>query len=85
MEIRANAEDERSTSKRKRYVHRCGPKTINSRRRQWVEEYMTIDPAYTTNYCTEQEVVQDYSTWDEYFEKIVVCRCSMCRGKKQFK
>ena len=44
-----------------------------------------MDPPNTTNNCTEEEVVEDYSTWDEYFEKIVVCRCSMCRGKKQFK
>jgi len=43
---------------------------------------MTIDPPYTTNDCTEEEVSQDYSTWDEYFEKIVVCGCSKCCGKK---
>jgi len=27
----------------------------------------------------------DYSTWDEYFEKIVFYGCHVCRGKKQFK
>ena len=46
---------------------------------------MTVDPVDTTNECTKQEVGQDYSTWDEYFEKIVVCGCSVCHGKKQFK
>jgi hypothetical protein len=50
-----------------------------------VEEDMTIDPPNTINNCTEEEVGQNYSTWDEYFEKIVVCGCSICRGKKQFK
>ena len=73
MEIGANAEPKRSTSKRRRYVRGCGPKTVKSRRGQWVEEDMTMDPVDTTNDCIEQEVVQDYSTWDEYFEKIVVC------------
>ena len=50
-----------------------------------MEEDMTMDPLDTTNDCTEEEVGQDYSTWDEYFEKIVACGCSKCRGKKQFK
>jgi hypothetical protein len=50
-----------------------------------VEEDMTMDPPNTTNDCTEEEVSQEYSTWDEYFEKIVVCGCSKCHGKKQFK
>ena len=44
-----------------------------------------MDPIDTTNDCTKEEVSQYYSTWDEYFEKTVVCRCSKCRGKKQFK
>ena len=44
-----------------------------------------MDPLDTTNDCTEEEVSQEYSTWDEYFEKIVVCGCSICHGKKQFK
>jgi hypothetical protein len=79
MEIGANVELEHSTSKSR------GPKTIKSRRGQWVEEDMTMDPANTTNDCTKQEVGLDYSTWDEYLEKIVVCGCSICRGKKQFK
>jgi hypothetical protein len=85
MEIGENVELEHSTSKRKRYVRGRGPKTIKSRRGQWVEEDMTMDPADTTNDCTEQEVGLEYSTWDEYFEKIVVCGCFVCRGKKQFK
>jgi hypothetical protein len=50
-----------------------------------VEEDMTMDIADTTNYCTKQEVGEDYSTWDEYFEKIVVCGCYVCCGKKKFK
>ena len=75
-----------STRKRiKTYVRGCKPKTIKSHRRHWVEEDITMDPPNTTNDCTEEEVSQEYSTWDEYFEKIVVCGCSKCHGKKQFK
>ena len=86
MEIGSNPRLERSTRKRRKtYVRGRGPKTIKSRRGQWVEEDMTMDPPDTTNDCTEEEVSQEYSTWDEYFEKIVVCGCSKCRGKKQFK
>jgi len=70
---------------KKTYVCGCGPKTVKSRRTQWVEEDMTMDHVDPTNSCTEAEVGQYYSTWDEYFEKIVVCGCSICRGKKQFK
>jgi hypothetical protein len=44
-----------------------------------------MDPLDTTNDYIEQEVGLDYSRWGEYFEKIVVCGCSICRGKKQFK
>ena len=44
-----------------------------------------MDPPNTTNNYIEEEVGQDYSTWDEYFEKIVVCGCFVCHGKKQFK
>jgi hypothetical protein len=50
-----------------------------------VEEDMTMDPPETKNECTKEEVSQEYSTWDEYFEKIVVCGCSKCHGKKPFK
>lgn len=82
MEIGANVEPESLTSKRTRYVRGRGPETVKSHRGQWVEEDMTMDPADTTNDCTEQEVGQDYSTWDEYFEKIVVCGCFVCHGKK---
>ena len=86
MEIGANSQLESSTRKRiKAYVRGRGPKTIKSCREQWVEEDMTMDPPDTTNGCTEEEVSQEYSTWDKYFEKIVVCGCSKCRGKKQFK
>ena len=46
---------------------------------------MTMDPPYTTNHCTKEEVSQEYSTWDEFFKKIVVYGCSKCCGKKQFK
>jgi hypothetical protein len=46
---------------------------------------MTMNPLYTTNDCTEEEVGQDCTTWDEYFEKIVICGCSICCGNKQFK
>ena len=46
---------------------------------------MAMDPPDTTNDCTEEEVSQEYGTWDEYFEKIIVCGCSKCCGKKQFK
>ena len=85
MEIGENAELEHSTRKIKRHVRGRGPKTIKSHRGQWVEEDMTMDLADTTNDCTEQEVGLEYSTQDEYFEKIVVCGCSVCHGKKQFK
>ena len=44
-----------------------------------------MDSPDTTNGCTEEEVSQEYSTLDEYFEKIIVYGCSKCRGKKQFK
>ena len=44
-----------------------------------------MDPLDTINDFIEEEVSQDYSTWDEYFEKIVVCACFKCHGKKQFK
>jgi hypothetical protein len=36
-----------------------------------VEEDMTMDPPDTTNDCTKQEVGLEYSTWDEYFEKLL--------------
>ena len=76
MEIGANSRLERSTRKRiKTDVHGHGPKTIKSHRGQWVEEDMTMDPPDTTNDYTEEEVNQEYSTWDEYFEKIVVRGC----------
>ena len=65
MEIGSNPRLERSTRKRRKtYVHGHGPKTIKSRRAQWVEEDMTMDPPNTTNNCTEEEVGQDYSTRD---------------------
>jgi len=85
METGENVELEHSTSKRKRCECGCGPKSIKSHRGQWVEEDMTMDLANTTSDCTKQEVGLEYSTWDEYFEKIVVCGCFVCRGKKQFK
>ena len=44
-----------------------------------------MDPLDTTNDCIEEEVSQEYSTCDEYFEKIVVSGFSKCCGKKQFK
>ena len=44
-----------------------------------------MDPPDTLNDCNEEDVSQEYSTWDEYFEKIVVFGCSKCHGKKQFK
>jgi len=44
-----------------------------------------MDHADTRNDCIEQEIGQDYSTWDQYFEKIVVCGCFVCHRKKQFK
>ena len=86
MEIGANARLERSTRKRiKTYVYECETKTLKWHRRQWVEEDMTTDPPDTRNDWTKEEVSQEYSTWDEYFEKIVVCGCSKCHGMKQFK
>ena len=60
-------------------------KLLNQVEGDWVEEDMAMDPTDTTNECTEKEVGQDYSTWDEYFKNIVVCGCSICHGKKQFK
>ena len=71
--------------KEKTYVSGRGPKTIKSQRTQWVKEDMTMDPAQTTNDCTEKEVGLEYSTWYEYFEKIGVCGCYVCCGKKQLK
>ena len=71
MDIGENVELEHSTSKIKRYVRGRGPKTIKSHIGQWVEEDMTMDPIDTTNDCTEQEVGLEYSTWDEYFEKLL--------------
>ena len=57
MEIGANSRLERSIRKRiKTYVYGHGPKTIKSRRGQWVEEDMTMDPPDTINDCTEEEV-----------------------------
>jgi uncharacterized protein with LGFP repeats len=85
MDIGANVELEYSTRKRKIYVRGRGTKTVKSRRGQWVEEDMTMDHADTTNDFTKKKVDLDYTTWDEYFEKIVVCGCFVCRGKKQFK
>ena len=61
----------------------CRP--TKSQRGKWVEEDMTMDPANTTNNCIEQEVGLEYSTWDEYFEKIVVCKWYVFRVNKQFK
>lgn len=80
MEIGANVDPKPSTGKIKRYVHGSGPKTVKSHSRQWVEEDMTMDIEDTTNDCTEQEVGQDYSTWDEYFEKIIVYGYSIFCG-----
>ena len=78
MEIGSNPRLELSTRKRRKtYVRGRGPKTIKSHRGQWVEEDMPMDPPDTTNDCIEEEVSQEYGTWDEYFEKIVVCGCSM--------
>ena len=86
MEIGENAYPESSTRKRiKTYVRGSGPKIAKSCRQQWVEEDMTMDPLDTTNDCTKEEVSQDYSTWDEYFEKSVVYGCFKCCGKKQLK
>ena len=51
-----------------------------------MEEDMTMDSIDALEaQHTEQEVGNDYSAWDEYFEKIVVCGCYECRGKKEFK
>ena len=49
-------------AKEKKYV--CGrePKTVKSRRVQWVEEDMTMDTSDITNDCTEEDIRQDYST-----------------------
>ena len=44
-----------------------------------------MDPPDTPNDFTEEEVGQDYTTWNKYFEKIVICGCSKCCGKKHFK
>ena len=60
--------------------------TVKSRRGQWVDEDMIMDCIDTIEaQHTEQEVNNDYSTWDEYFEKIVVWGCYECRGKKECK
>ena len=51
-----------------------------------MEEDMTTDSTYTIEaQHTEQKVGNYYSTWDEYFEKNVICGCYECRGKKEFK
>jgi len=63
MEIGTSAQPRCSTSKRKKtYVCGSGPKTVKSRRIQWVEEDMTMDPPYTTNNCTEEEIGKYFST-----------------------
>jgi hypothetical protein len=85
MEVGENVELDHSTRKRKRYVRGHGTKNIKPHRGQWVEEDMTMDPTDTTNDFTEKEVGLEYSTWDEYFEKIGVCGCYVCCGKKQLK
>jgi hypothetical protein len=60
MEIGPDSRLERSTRKIiKTYVCGRGPKTIKSRRGQWVEEDMTMDPPDTTNGCTEEEDSQE--------------------------
>ena len=72
-----------SAREQQQSVCRCRPPTIKSSRGKWVEEDMTMDSIDTIeSQHTEQEVGNDYSTWDEYFEKIVVCGCYECRGKK---
>jgi hypothetical protein len=83
MKIVTNVEHEHSTSKRKKYVRGRGPKTVKSRRGKWVEEDITMDPVDTTNDCIEQKIGQDYNTWDEYFDKIVICGYFVCRENKQ--
>lgn len=50
-----------------------------------MEEDTAMDPMDKTNDFTEQEVGQEYRMQDDYFEKIVVCGCVVCHGKKQFK
>ena len=45
--------------KKKTYVREHGPKTDRSRREEWVEEDMTMDPPDTINDCTKEEVGQD--------------------------
>lgn len=75
-----------SAREKQQSVCRCQPPIVKSHRGQWVEEDMTMDSIDTIEaQHTEQEVGNDYSTWDEYFEKIVVCGCYECRGKKEFK
>ena len=72
MEIGSNPRLERSTRKRRKTcVRGCGPKTIKSCRGQWVEEDMTMDSLDTTSDYTEEEVSQEYSTWDEYLRKLL--------------
>lgn len=65
MDIGTRAYPKRSIRKRKKiYVCGHGLRTVKSRRTQWVEEDMTMDILDITNTCTEEEVGQDYSTWD---------------------
>ena len=61
MDIGASEQPKHSTSKIKNtYVYWRGPKTIKSKRTQWVEEDMTMNPPDTKNSFTEKEVCQDY-------------------------
>jgi len=65
MGIGTSAQPKHSTSKRKKkYARGHGPKIVKSRRTQWVEEDMTMDPPNTTNNFIEEEVGQYYSTLD---------------------
>ena len=40
---------------------------------------------YDNGSCRHNKWEYDNGSWDEYFEKIVVCGCSVCHEKKQFK
>ena len=48
MEIGGDEDPWHLTNKRKRHVHGHGPKPAKSRRGQWVEEDMAMDPLDTT-------------------------------------
>ena len=63
--IKANEELMHYVRPIQRSILRHGPPTVKSRRKQWVEEDMTMESADpTANEHNEQEVSHDNTTWN---------------------